>query len=219
MRNYMKRKQNMNEFEILVDEVLAPRRTFGGKKLFVGLVLVIAAVMSVRALNAISIASGLSAESGKEVKLAKAPVAVAAVQRSKIEIPKSMVKANPFLPYRNIEGNSLVDDIPAYNLVEPPEALPKNSDAVRVMNVVVSGILYDKYSPSAILNIEGSDYLVKKNDVINNYKVLNIAHDSVTVMLGENSYQAGIGEILTEGSIKYNEVSNLNNKFGGKNNE
>ena len=77
-------------------------------------------------------------------------------------------------------------------------------------------VLYDKFSPSAILNIEGSDYLVKQGDVVNNYKVLNIAKDSVTVKLGANVYRAGIGEILTEGSVNYNNVANLNNKFGGK---
>ena len=52
-------------------------------------------------------------------------------------------------------------------------------------------------------------------DVVNNYKVLCIAHDSVTVKLGENTYKAGIGEILTEGTLNHNDVSNLNNKFGG----
>ena len=92
----------------------------------------------------------------------------------------------------------------------------ENSDAAKVMDTVVSGILYDKYSPSAILNIEGNDYLVKKGDVVNNYKVLNIAQDSVTVKLGNNTYKAGIGQILTEGSVNYNNVSNLSKKFGGE---
>ena len=84
------------------------------------------------------------------------------------------------------------------------------------MDTIVSGILYDKYSPSAILNIEGSDYLVKKGDVVNNYKVVNIMQDSVTVQLGANVYKAGIGEILTEGNLNHNNVSNLKNKFGGE---
>jgi hypothetical protein len=81
---------------------------------------------------------------------------------------------------------------------------------------MVSGILYDKFSPSAILNIEGNDYLVKKGDVVNNYKVVSILQDSVTVKLGANVYKAGIGEILTEGSLHHNDVSNLSNKFGGE---
>ena len=58
-----------------------------------------------------------------------------------------------------------------------------------LLHPVISGILYDKFSPSAILNIEGTDYLVKKGDVVNNYKVLNILEDSVTVKLGENVYK------------------------------
>ena len=36
--------------------------------------------------------------------------------------------------------------------------------------------------------------------------------DSVTVKLGNNVYKAGIGEILTEGSLNHNDVSNLGNK-------
>ena len=135
---------------------------------------------------------------------------------SVITIPTGMVKANPFVPYRDFDAKSKVDDVPVYSLVEPPEFVNESSDAARVMDTIVSGILYDKYSPSAILNIEGTDYLVKKGDVVNNYKVINIMRDSVTVKLGANVYKAGIGEILTEGVINKNDVSNLNHKFGGK---
>ena len=106
--------------------------------------------------------------------------------------------------------------MPKFDLVEPPEVVSVNSEAARVMDTTVSGILYDKYSPSAILNIEGNDYLVKKGDTVNNYKVISIMQDSVTVKLGANTYKAGIGEILTEGTVNVNDVSNLDNKFGGK---
>ena len=51
---------------------------------------------------------------------------------------------------------------------------------------------------------------------VTNYKVLAINQDSVTVKLGGNTFKAGIGEILTEGEVKHNEVSNLNKKFGGE---
>ena len=148
-------------------------------------------------------------------QLANIPMAVSASQKSVIKIPSGIEKSNPFVPYRDISGTAKVNDIPSFNLVEPPEVINENSEAARVMDTVVSGILYDKYSPSAILNIEGNDYLVKKGDVVNNYKVLNILRDSVTVKLGANVYKAGIGEILTEGTVNYNDVSNLKNKFGG----
>ena len=101
-------------------------------------------------------------------------------------------------------------------MVAPPETLNEGSDAARVMDTLVSGILYDKRSPSAIINIEGNDYLVKKGDVVNSYKILNIEQNSVTVKLGSNTYKAGIGEILTEGSVNHNDVSNLSKKFGGE---
>ena len=51
---------------------------------------------------------------------------------------------------------------------------------------------------------------------MNNYRVLNIAQDSVTVKLGSNTYKAGIGEILTEGTLNHNDVANLSKKFGGE---
>ncbi len=145
-----------------------------------------------------------------------APVAAIATTRERIAIPQGIVNPHPFLPYRNIGDNGLADDLPPYDLVEPPEVLGESSEAARVMDTIVSGILFDRYSPSAIINIEGNDYLVKKGDVVNGYRVLNIAQDSVTVKLGNNTYKAGIGEILTEGTIHYNEVSNLNKKFGGE---
>lgn len=152
------------------------------------------------------------------IQLAVAPQAATA-SRGVISIPSGVVKANPFVPYRDLSASSKVHDVPEYDLVEPPESLNESSDAARVMDTIVSGILFDKYNPSAILNIEGNDYLVKKGDVINNYQIVNISQDSVTVKLGVNVYKAGIGEILTEGTLNHNNVSNLNNKFGGKNNE
>ena len=176
-------------------------------------IVVVLSVISVIAASKDTSEAGI-AEFGS-VKMATIPLAASSSQNSVISIPKGMVKANPFVPYRDISGTSTVSDVPAYNLIEPPEVINENSDAARVMDTIVSGILFDKFSPSAILNIEGNDYLVKKGDVVNNYKVVSIAQDSVTVQLGANVYKAGIGEILTEGNLNYNEVSNLNNRFGG----
>lgn len=160
--------------------------------------------------------SGQNLEDVDFVSLASAPVTATAAKKNLISIPTGTVKANPFLPYREINKGSSVSDVPTYDLVAPPEVVNENSDAARVMDTIVSGILYDKFSPSAILNIEGNDYLVKKGDVVNKYKVLNITQNSVTVKLGKNTYNAGIGEILTEGSVNYNDVSNLSKKFGGE---
>ena len=102
-----------------------------------------------------------------------------------------------------------------YELVDPPTGASADPDAERVMTTKISGIIYDETSPSAILNIEGSDYLVRSGDVVNGYKVLAINKTLVTVQLGANIYKAGVGELLVTDGIQYNTISNLENKFGG----
>ena len=159
-------------------------------------------------------------ETGDIISLTAAPMASTSSKKDVISIPSGIVKANPFVPYRKL-GNEvtvprLINDVPKYDLISPPETLVEDSEASKILTTTVSGILYDKYSPSAILNIDGSDYLVKKGDTISKYKVVSIEKDSVTVKTGNNTYKAGIGELLTDGSVHYNDVSNLNKKFGGE---
>lgn len=100
-------------------------------------------------------------------------------------------------------------------LTPPPDTLPTSSEASKVVATTISGILYDKYSPSAIINIEGTDYLVKRGDVINNYRVLSINKTQVAVQLGKNIYRAGVGELLTQASFNEGNIPNLNRRFGG----
>lgn len=125
-------------------------------------------------------------------------------------------RADPFLPYGSrssvISGSGKVGNV---DLLPPPESITVDTTATEVMTTKVSGIMYDKFNPSAILNISGSDYLVRAGDVINNYKVLSIAKEHVTVQYGLNVYKAGVGEIFTDDGINYNTVSNLERKFGG----
>ena len=61
------------------------------------------------------------------------------------------------------------------------------------------------------------DYKFKKGDIISNYEVIDIDRTTVTVKLGNNTYKAGIGEVLTSNNLHHNKVSNLDKKFGGKN--
>lgn len=217
MRSYLKKKKECMGIEPLTEklETIEKKRSWIGKVIFCSVL----AVISVPALLLVLAHRELENVTLSEVEtvqLSSAPIAATSVAKGVITIPQGTVKANPFLPYRNVDDSGIKGpDVPAFNLVEPPEMVNENSDAARVMDTIVSGILYDKFSPSAILNIEGNDYLVKKGDVVNNYKILNILQDSVTVKLGENVYTAGIGGILTEGTLNHNDVSNLNNKFGG----
>lgn len=129
-------------------------------------------------------------------------------------------RANPFLPYSEAvsSGQStprLNPRIGGHTLLPPPEALTSDSEASHVIKTKVSGILYDSMKPSAILNIEGSDYLVRIGDFINGYKVLGITKDLVTVQLGKNIYKAHVGEIINDSPITQNYVYDLEHRFGG----
>lgn len=123
-------------------------------------------------------------------------------------------RSNPFLPAGE---NFAASSLPMLSLPAPPETLSSNSEASKVMTTTISGILYDKYSPSAIINIEGADYLVKVGDIINHYRILSIGKTQVIVQLGKNTYQAGVGELLSRTNLNYNTIANLNKKFGGNN--
>ena len=219
MRNYLKKKESRAEVlslsaDKLIANMLMQNKKLTGRVLKTMLLLFISVPIVCMAISFKKSGVDEMLEEGT-ITLAAAPITATSAKKDVISIPAGTVKANPFLPYRDIGGTS-VSDVPNYELIEPPETINENSDAARVMDTIVSGILYDKYSPSAILNIEGNDYLVKKGDVVNNYKVMNIMQDSVTVKLGTNVYKAGIGEILTEGEVTHNDVSNLSKKFGGE---
>lgn len=214
MRKYMKRKEKFNALNETTDELISRKASRRALRTRAKVLLASLVIIPVACLFFAKDAECVSQEVGMPINMAVAPVAATAVKKDVITIPSGTVKAHPFLPYRDI-GGTAISDVPSYDLIEPPEMIDSAAEATRIMNTVVSGILYDKYSPSAILNIEGNDYLVKKGDVVNNYKVVSIMQDSVTVKLGNNTFKAGIGEILTEGTINHNDVSNLDTKFGG----
>ena len=216
MREYIKKTSNYSFIKDFIFKTLACDFLNKNKKniKLAGVILCVIAIIPVIAVSAIKNVAE-HREMNDLITIIPLPIAETIAKKDFITIPSGTVKANPFVPYRN-SGSNVVNDVPQFDLIAPPEVVDNNSDAARVMDTIVSGILYDKFSPSAILNIEGNDYLVKKGDVVNNYKVLNIARDSVTVKLGNNTYNAGIGEVLTEGTIHYNDVSNLNKKFGGE---
>jgi Tfp pilus assembly protein PilP len=125
-------------------------------------------------------------------------------------------RSDPFLP-----TNEQVVSKPkpkGYDLLPPPEAITVDTSATELLTTKVSGIMYDSYNPSAILNISGSDYLVRTGDVINGCKVLAISRQSVTVQNGANVYKAGVGELFASDAINFNTISNLDSKFGGRKN-
>jgi len=214
IQNYLKNTLDTKDFS-MEDKFIDFVKSIGLQKIKIGASVIAVCLVLATGFGVHNLIKSVSFSDEGFLEIANFPIASTTNKQGTISIPKGTVKANPFLPYRSLDKNS-VADIPDYALPQPPEQVNENSDAARIMDTVVSGILYDRYSPSAILNIEGTDYLVKKGDVVNNYKVLNILKDSVTVKFGNNVYTAGIGEILTEGTINKNDISNLNHKFGGR---
>lgn len=123
-------------------------------------------------------------------------------------------RANPFQPSGESSGVSQ-KELFRYDLIEPPTSPEPDTQASKIVTTKISGIMYDNYNPSAILNIENNDYLVRSGDVINGYKILAISPSTVTVQLGKNVYKAGVGQIVTDGDLNFNTISNLSHKFGG----
>ena len=104
-------------------------------------------------------------------------------------------RSDPFLPEHErmmVVSATKVKPKPSYDLLPPPEAITEDTTATEVITTKVSGILYDKFNPSAILNINNSDYLVRAGDIVNDYKVLSIEKNYVTVQYGANVYKAGV---------------------------
>ena len=115
------------------------------------------------------------------------------------------------------------DDISPYsfNLPVPPTSLaPENAAAAKITRTKVVGIMYNKTSPSAIINVDNKDYLVRQGDKImgQEYKVMQINPSWITVGLGSNIYSASIGELFSRDDLDRtrNDLYNLRNRFGGR---
>lgn len=127
------------------------------------------------------------------------------------------VDLNPFLPVGEVTVKKVKKAVkPNPNFLLPPASVPTNSTAKLLLATSVAGIMYDTYSPSAIIKINNTDYLVKRGDVINGYKILSISPKTVLIQLGKNVYNAPVGIILASLSSSNNtSTGNLSGRFGG----
>lgn len=127
------------------------------------------------------------------------------------------VAVNPFLPTDEVNKKIVKKVIKQNpNFILPPTATEVDEDAKLLVATSVSGIMFDSYSPSAILKINNTDYLVKSGDSIMGYNVLKIEPKFVTIKYGANIYKAPIGRILaTLSSVNNTDVNNLSSRFGG----
>ena len=137
-------------------------------------------------------------------------------KRAVVDI-EDKVSVNPFLPVSEaivVKPKKQVKPNP--NFILPPTSVATDSTAKLLLSTVVAGIMYDQYSPSAIIKIENTDYLVKRGDIINGYNILGIKPKTVTIKLGANIYEAPVGIILASlPSSNNTSTGNLNNRFGG----
>ena len=155
--------------------------------------------------NSMLIASGNKSDNGKEVLTSKKAV---------VNIDDK-VAVNPFLPVSEVSvKKKVVKQNPNYIL--PPDQVKENSDASLLMKTMVSGIMYDPFSPSAIIKINDVDYFVKKGDTINGFTILGISDKIVTIKRGANVYRATVGRILATLNVNNNTgTDHINNRFGG----
>jgi hypothetical protein len=113
-------------------------------------------------------------------------------------------RSNPFRPYT--EKSLIMNSVPIINIPQPPQYSP-DPNFTTLFGIKVSGILYDTRRPSAIINVDNTDYLVHKGDFLFNFYVKDITVDKIAVKYGNNVYKAGIGEVI-EGIVNINPVNN-----------
>lgn len=107
-------------------------------------------------------------------------------------------RTNPFMPISkyvsvNIPQTNL--DYDHSGIPKPPEGYGEQKEPItKLMSITVSGIMYDEIKPSAIITFDDNDYFVQKGDKLDDYRIVDIARNYVTVGLGKNIYRANIGE-------------------------
>lgn len=129
-------------------------------------------------------------------------------------------RLNPFLPYKEkkvvVRGNGYSGYGNAnFDIIEPPTAVLPDPQAIQLMETTISGIMYDYKNPSAIVNINGQDQLVRRHDKLNGFTILDITKDKVVIKSGTNIYRASVGQSITTEDVNINNIANLSHKFGG----
>lgn len=129
-------------------------------------------------------------------------------------------RQNPFLPYK--EKKKIPSGMaysgyasPNFDIIEPPAALLPDPKATQLMETTISGIMFDYKNPSAIVNIDGQDQLVRRNDKLFGYTILDITRDKVVIKSGSNIYRASVGQSITTEGLNINDIANLKHKFAG----
>ncbi len=102
----------------------------------------------------------------------------------------------PFVPYENQASSAKAQFISSLPL--PPLYVP-DEDMTDLFSIKVKGILYDKYKPSALVDIKGSEYIIHEGEIVSGYFIKDIQPSKVVIKYKNNIYKAGIGEIVDSG--------------------
>ncbi len=108
-------------------------------------------------------------------------------------------RINPFAPPAGFEATKFVVSSD-YEILSPPEEIPGAEiadEAKNLMNITVSGILFDNVKPSAIINVNDSEYFVQIGDKVDDFQVVAINKQYVAIKDGTNIYKAQVGESFT----------------------
>lgn len=129
------------------------------------------------------------------------------------------VRLNPFKPtdVAQTKSGTILNDT-GFEIVEPPVSSVPDENLTKLLQTQISGILYDDESPSAIVNLNGSDQFVKIGDNVGGYLIEGISRNQVQISYKNNTYVASVGELFTRGALENRQaVVNLQNKFAGRN--
>lgn len=129
-------------------------------------------------------------------------------------------RKNPFAPIggkaKQAEFKATNNDGLDFEVIEPPELEPEDESVTRLLETKVTGIMYDARRPSAIVNIDGTDQLVRIGDILSGFEFVAITKNKVVIRSDNNVYRASVGQPLNAEKITNPiEISNLETKFKG----
>ena len=121
-------------------------------------------------------------------------------------------RKSPFVPYR--ERNLTYESMNFGDLPLPPGEGEMDTSLASLITAKVTGILFEDESPSAIINVLESDYLVKPGDKVETFEIEAITKDYVAIKTGTNVFRAKVGDIV-DGELYGTGVYNLGHRFAG----
>ena len=130
-------------------------------------------------------------------------------------------RKNPFAPVggtksQQSSGFKQAGDGLDFEIIQPPELEPEDEMITKLLETKVTGIMYDAKRPSAIVNIDGVDQLVRIGDILSGFEFISITRNKVVIRSDDNIYRASVGQPLNAEKITNPiEISNLETKFKG----